>query len=47
MFYCPDVMNNVVAHFALNSGWASEVWEVSEEAGDRCAPSDGFHAMDL
>jgi hypothetical protein len=40
-------MNNAVGHFALNCGWASEVWEISEETVDRSALSNGFQAKDL
>jgi hypothetical protein len=44
--YSPDVMDSVVAHFTLDSGWASEVWEFGEEAVDQCAASDGLDAWD-
>jgi hypothetical protein len=39
-------MDSVVAHFALDSGWASEVREFGEEAVDQCAASDGLDAGD-
>jgi hypothetical protein len=45
--YSPDVMDIVVTHFALDSGWASEIREFGEEAVDRRAVADGLHAWDL
>jgi hypothetical protein len=39
-------MDNVVEHLALDSGWASEVREFGEETVDRCAVTDGLHALD-
>jgi hypothetical protein len=40
-------MDGVVAHLALNSGWAGEVREFGEKAVDRCAVADGLHAWDM
>jgi hypothetical protein len=40
------MVHGAVAHFALDSGWAGELWELSEEAVDRSAISDGLHARD-
>jgi hypothetical protein len=39
-------MDSVVAYFALDFGWASEVREFGEEAVDWCAVIDGLHAWD-
>jgi hypothetical protein len=36
----------VVAHFMLDSGWASEVREFGEKAIDGCASTDGIDAGD-
>jgi hypothetical protein len=41
------MMNSAVVHFGLGSGWASEFRELSEEAVDRSAASDGVHTWDL
>jgi hypothetical protein len=38
------MMDSVVAHFALDSGWAGEVREFGEEAVERCATTDGLDA---
>jgi hypothetical protein len=43
-WYGPDVMNSVVAHFALDSDLESEGWEFGEEVVDRCAVTDDLHA---
>jgi hypothetical protein len=40
------VVDHVVADFALDSTWASEVRKLGEEAVDRCAASDGLIAGD-
>jgi hypothetical protein len=40
------VVYSGVANLALDSGWASEVWELGKEAIDRCAASDGPNAGD-
>jgi hypothetical protein len=42
----PDVVDSIMADFALDSGWASEVREFGEDAVDRCAASDGLDAGD-
>jgi hypothetical protein len=39
-------MEGVMADFALDFGWASEVREFGEEAVDRCAASYGLDAGD-
>jgi hypothetical protein len=44
--YIPDVMDSVMADFALDAGWESEVQEFGEEAVNRCAASDGHDAVD-
>jgi hypothetical protein len=41
------MVNGAVAHFALDSGWAGELREISEEDVDRNAVSDGLHGRDL
>jgi hypothetical protein len=46
-WYRPDMVNSAVAHFTLDSGWAGELRELSEEAVDRSAASDCLHAWDL
>jgi hypothetical protein len=38
------MMDSVVVHFALDSGWAGEVREFGEEACNRCAATDGLDA---
>jgi hypothetical protein len=38
--YSPDVLDGVMADFALDSGWVSEVRECGEEDVDRCAAID-------
>jgi hypothetical protein len=43
----PDVVESGVVDFALDSGWASEVQELCEEAIDWCAANDGLNAVDL
>jgi hypothetical protein len=40
-------VDSVVAHLALNSGWAGEVWDFGEKAVDRCAVTDGFHTWNM
>jgi hypothetical protein len=45
-WYSRDVMGGAVAHFALDSGEASKVWEFGEEAVDRCPTTDGFDDAD-
>jgi hypothetical protein len=42
----PDVVDRVVADFALDSGWMSKVRELGEETVDRCAAEDGLIAGD-
>jgi hypothetical protein len=44
--YSPDVVDSIMADFALDSGWRSEVREFGEEAVDWCAASDGLDAGD-
>jgi hypothetical protein len=44
--YSPDVVDSIMAVFALDSGWAGEVRESGEDAIDRCAASDGLDAGD-
>jgi hypothetical protein len=44
--YSPDVVDSIMADFALAFGWVSEVWEFSEEAVNRCATSDGLDTGD-
>jgi hypothetical protein len=39
-------MDRVMADFVLDSGWASDIRELSEEAVNRCAASDGLNAGD-
>jgi hypothetical protein len=39
-------MEGVVAHFALDSGWAREVREFGEETVHWCAASDDLDAGD-
>jgi hypothetical protein len=41
------MVNSAVAHFTLDSGWVGQVGELSEEAIDRSAASDGLNAWDL
>jgi hypothetical protein len=43
-WYSPDVMDGVVAHFALDSGGASDVREFGEKVVDRCTATDGLDA---
>jgi hypothetical protein len=38
------MMDSVVTHFALDSGWAGEVREFGEEAVDRGAATEGLDA---
>jgi hypothetical protein len=38
------MMDSVVAHFALDSGWAGEVLEFGEETVNLCAATDGLDA---
>jgi hypothetical protein len=38
--------DDIVAHFMLDSGEASEVRELGEEAVDRCVATDGLDAGD-
>jgi hypothetical protein len=40
--YSPDGVDSIMADFALNSGWASEVREFGQDAVTRCAASDGL-----
>jgi hypothetical protein len=40
------VVDRVVADFALDSGWTSEVLELGEEAVDWCVANDGLNAGD-
>jgi hypothetical protein len=40
-------MDSVVAHFALDSGWADKVLEFGEEAVDQCGVTDGLHAWNM
>jgi hypothetical protein len=42
----PGVVDGVVAHFALDSGWTSKVREFGEKAVDRCAVADGLDSGD-
>jgi hypothetical protein len=44
--YSPDVVDSIMADFALDSGWAGEVREFGEDAFDRRATSDGLDAGD-
>jgi hypothetical protein len=44
--YIPDVVDSIIADFALDSGWASEVREFGEDAVDRCTTNDGADAGD-
>jgi hypothetical protein len=44
-WYRPDLVNGAEAHFALDSGWAGELRELSEEAVDRSAASDDLHSL--
>jgi hypothetical protein len=44
--YSPDVIDSIMADFAMDSGWAGEVREFGDVAVDRCAPSDGLDAGD-
>jgi hypothetical protein len=41
------MVNGVVAHLALDSGWSGELRELSEETVDPGAMSDGLHARDM
>jgi hypothetical protein len=41
------MMDSAVAYFALDSCWADEVRDFSDEAVDRNADSDGLHAWDM
>jgi hypothetical protein len=44
--YSPDVEDSILADFALDSGWASEVREFGEDAVDRCVAIDGLDPGD-
>jgi hypothetical protein len=44
--YIPDVVDSIMADFALDSGWVCEDREFGEEAVDRCGASDGLDAAD-
>jgi hypothetical protein len=39
-------MESVVAHFALDSDWASEMWEFGEWSIDWCVTNNGLDAGD-
>jgi hypothetical protein len=41
--YSPDVVDRIMADFALDSGWAREVRKFGESV-DRCATSDDLDA---
>jgi hypothetical protein len=41
-----DVVDSMMADFALDSGWPCEVREFGENADDRCAVSDGLDSGD-
>jgi hypothetical protein len=41
------MMDRVVAHFPVDSGWAGEVRDFGEEAVDRWAATDGLDAGNL
>jgi hypothetical protein len=41
------VVDGIVAHLALNSGWTDDIRERGEKAVQRCAVTDGLHAWDI
>jgi hypothetical protein len=43
----PDVVDGVVAHLALDTRGANEVWKLLEEHVDRSTVTDDFYAGDL
>jgi hypothetical protein len=43
----PDVVDGVVAHLALDTRGANEVWKLGEKCVDRRTAADDFHAVGL